>query len=581
MVLFKEFLIMTNLEIINFIKNLNIYKSKYQIYLKNHHLDIYNEILEKTKFLDETNIKNKNISFAERLYAIKNNLVDRPKCKCCNKNYLEFNTDISQYRNYCSTKCSKSSSETITKRRQSTIKKFGSYENFLKHSYLKRKKTCLEKYGVEKYNNYEKIRQTIKERYGSENYNNLEKYKKTCLEKYGVEFPGKNKEVMKKRIEKFKKEHNNCSSAFLLPEVIEKTKIGNRLKSWKFIKNNNQYEPNFTLDFYLSVKDIHEENCLEFKCKKCGTIFKSNWFSGNCKKCPICFPELHGTSLEEKDLINYLKTIYKNKIETNYKKLISPLEIDVYIPEKYLAIEFDGLYYHSENKNKDKNYHLNKTELCEKQGIQLIHIFENEWISKQEIVKSRLKNILGIYDKTIYARNCEVKEIDKKLSKEFQRENHIQGEINAKIHIGIFFKNELVSVMSFSKPRFSKKYEYEMIRFCSKLNYHVIGAAGKLLKYFEEKYQPKSIVSYADRRWSTGNLYKKLGFKLENISGPNYWYFLLNDNRTIFSRVVFQKHKQEKLLKYFDKNLTEEQNMYNNNYSKIFDCGNLVFVKTY
>ena len=120
-----------------------------------------------------------------------------------------------------------------------------------------------------------------------------------------------------------------------------------------------------------------------------------------------------------------------------------------------------------------------------------------------------------------------------------------------------------------------------MIRFCSKLNYHVIGAAGKLLKYFEEKYQPKSIVSYADRRWSTGNLYKKLGFKLENISGPNYWYFLLNDNRTIFSRVVFQKHKQEKLLKYFDKNLTEEQNMYNNNYSKIFDCGNLVFVKTY
>jgi len=190
------------------------------------------------------------------------------------------------------------------------------------------------------------------------------------------------------------------------------------------------------------------------------------------------------------------------QIKQHDRSVLKPLEVDLYIPDLKLAIEFDGLYWHSDDILLDRNYHLSKTQKCEEQGIQLIHIFENEWIYKQDIVKSRLKNLLGVYDKTVYARKCEVREVDSKASRAFQEENHIQGAVNAKASLGLFYENELISLMAFGKCRFDKKHEWEMLRFCNKLGYHVPGAAGKLLKHFEKNYQPKSLVSYADRRWS-------------------------------------------------------------------------------
>jgi hypothetical protein len=134
--------------------------------------------------------------------------------------------------------------------------------------------------------------------------------------------------------------------------------------------------------------------------------------------------------------------------------------------------------------------------------------------------------------------------------------------------------------MTFSKCRYNKKYEYELLRFCNKLGYHVPGAAGKLLKYFELNLQPKTLISYADRRWSKGNLYEKLNFKLISISSPNYWYFKLGKiNRE--SRIKYQKHKLKLLLDNYDDNLTEHENMLNNKFHRIYDSGNLVYLKEY
>ena len=133
--------------------------------------------------------------------------------------------------------------------------------------------------------------------------------------------------------------------------------------------------------------------------------------------------------------------------------------------------------------------------------------------------------------------------------------------------------------MTFGKTRYNNKAEWEMLRFCSKLGYHVVGAAGKLLKHFEQEYKPKSIVSYADMRWSQGKLYKALGFTFDHSSAPNYWYFkgpMLRE-----SRVKFQKHKLPNILDHFDPNLSEVQNMVANGYNRIFDCGNMVFIKEY
>ena len=256
------------------------------------------------------------------------------------------------------------------------------------------------------------------------------------------------------------------------------------------------------------------------------------------------------------------------------------LELDIPTSQKKIAIEFDGIYWHSEE-NKLQNYHLNKTNLCEAKGIQLVHIFENEWLCKRNIVESRLKNLLGIYDKTVFARKCEVREVKTSDSMEFQEENHIQGAVGAKVHLGLYCEYQLISLTTFGKSRFSKKAEWELLRFCNKLGYHIPGAAGKLLKYFEKNWHPKSLISYADRRWSQGKLYKALGFKLDHISKPDYWYLQPSNPTILYRREKFQKKLLKKKLQKFDQTLSEVENMRNNGYTRIFDCGNLVFMKTY
>ena len=211
-------------------------------------------------------------------------------------------------------------------------------------------------------------------------------------------------------------------------------------------------------------------------------------------------------------------------------------------------------------------------------GIRLIHVFETEWFFKKEIVKSRLKNLFCVYDKTVYARKCVVKAVDAKTSNEFQNANHIQGAVRSKVSLGLYDGEDLVALMTFGKSRFSKKHEWELLRFCCKLGYHVPGGAGKLLKHFEKTCAPKSLVSYADRRWSRGGLYEALRFSKTGVSKPNYWYF---KGRKLMSRINFQKHKLKKILPKFDENLSEKQNMAENGYNTVYDCGNLVYEKTY
>ncbi len=274
----------------------------------------------------------------------------------------------------------------------------------------------------------------------------------------------------------------------------------------------------------------------------------------------------------ENEIIEFINI--KN-INIHVEGVIPSYYLDMYFPDHKLAIEFNDLFSHSKH---PKNYHLNKTELCQKEGIQLLHIFENEWVdsTRQEIWKSIINGKLGNNSK-IHARKTEIKEInDNKVVKEFLNNNHLQGFVGSSVKLGLFDNDELVSVMIFGKTRFSKKYEYEMIRLCTKKFITVVGGASKLFKYFIDNYKPNSVISYADRRYSNGNLYKKIGFDFSHNSYPNYWYFE-NGSLELFSRVKFQKHKLEKMLDSFDNNKSEVENMIDNNYSRIFDCGNIIY----
>lgn len=186
--------------------------------------------------------------------------------------------------------------------------------------------------------------------------------------------------------------------------------------------------------------------------------------------------------------------------------------------------------------------------------------------------------MLGSWDRKLYARKCEIQEVDSKTSRAFQEASHLQGATGARVHLGLFFQGELVSLATFSKCRFDKTHEWELVRFCSKLGCHVAGAAGKLLKAFERKWKPASLVSYADRRWSQGKLYGALGFKLLHASAPNYWYF--KNQEKLFSRIVFQKHKLPEILgEKFDPAKSETANMEAAGWNRIYDCGNLVYEK--
>lgn len=382
----------------------------------------------------------------------------------------------------------------------------------------------------------------------------------TYIEKYGVDHPLKNQNIVKKvvrnRLQKKFQKFVDKIKDYVIPLFDSKEYVGtqiNKVYKWKCVRCGNQFES------YIKTSTFDKK-------------------SGRIPRCLKCFPFVGGYSYSQQNMSNFIKSFYDGQIFCRSKKIIAPYELDVYVPQKKVAFEFDGLYWHQDIL--EKTPMIKKTELCLEKGIQLVHIFQDQWLYKQEMVKDRIKNILGVYDDRVFARKCKIKEIKPSVCKQFLDNNHIQGHDNSKVRLGLFYNEELISVMTFSKPRFNKNYEYQLVRFASKLGYQVVGGASKLLKYFQRNYNPKNIISYADRRYSNGKLYYALGFQFLQNSEPNYWWY---KNHVKYTRYQCQKHKLKQLLgqNNFDQNLSENQNMYINGAGKIYDCGNMVFIKQY
>ena len=287
--------------------------------------------------------------------------------------------------------------------------------------------------------------------------------------------------------------------------------------------------------------------------------------------CTKCNPTVKGTSQQEKELITYIKEHYNGNILLNDRRILNGKELDIYLPDLNLAFEFNGLYWHSELEKPDK-YHINKTIKCKKLGIQLIHIFEDDWQYKQHIIKSRILNKLG-KSTTIYGRKCIIRVVDSLESKYFLNNNHIQGWCVSKINIGLYYEGELVSLMTFGNRKLTSTSNFELLRFCNKLNTTVIGGASKLFKYFINNYNYNKILSYADICWSDGNLYKQLGFDYIKDTDTNYWW-IVNNIKT--HRYIWRK--QELIKKHLLINdETETECMHRLGYYRIYDCGSMLF----
>ena len=349
---------------------------------------------------------------------------------------------------------------------------------------------------------------------------------------------------------------------FQTPEAIEKikkTSIKTRNKNLRTFEKDNDLIliSNLNLKYF---KRIVEYKNLEV------IYYHQNKY---VKKNEICLKELRQldkkfqkeaktyNSKYEAEIHEWLKEIYKGEILDNKYGIIKDAtkkQLDFYIPEKNLAIEFNGDFWHSVNTGRDPKYHLNKTKLCQEKGIQLIHVFEYEWNSKKNILKSIISSALGIYENRIYARKCEVKEVDSREARQFLEENHLQGFISSKYRIGLYFENQLVQILCFGNSRF-KKEEIELLRMCTRKNTHVIGGFSKLLKHSKIN----EFVSYVDLSKFSAESYLKNGFKLIGQSGPHYKYL---QGENILNRFNTQKHKLQKLLgDNFDNSKTESQNM--------------------
>lgn len=534
-----------------------------------------------------------------KLYWLVHDLIDFPNCQYCENNTCPLGFGVKQHRNIdsfekgyfraCSFKCPKMQEFKQKKSENTNLKKYGSTKYFSSEVGKKVKQAWCEKNGVlnpfQLQEVKDKAKETRKHNFGYEYTMQSPEKRKLTSENYqaktGFSHQFKNPDVKQKAAETKQKKKDDGV------DLYQKRKLGNRARRYDLFLKNNEVVPNFTKEEFVKLNAKTQYTIpLSWHCKKCNKDFVSlldqNFSSREAipARCINCHPINVGTSNDEIELYEFVKQL-DDKLEHNNRTVISPYELDIFSKKFKIAIEYDGLYWHSEgNGSSTKFYHLMKTEECEKQGIQLIHVFEDEWHQKKEIVKSRLKNLFGIYDKVIFARKCEVKVVDNVLSKQFQTLNHIQGAVNSKANLGLFYENELVSLMTFGKCRFDKKHEWELLRFCNKLGYHIPGAASKLLKHFERNYKPKNLVSYADRRWSQGKVYNVLGFSLKGKSSPNYWY-ITNNSQSRLSRLQFQKHKLKSKLTNFDPNKTEVENMQANGYHRIFDCGNLVFEKAY
>jgi len=540
--------------------------------------------------LDQT--KNINGSVSERIYCILNDINQPVKCDGCHQKYVRFRTFQDGYEQFCSQTCArkvkpwKSSSKTKKQNYQQCVSNF--LQDYNNKNYLTISNPDLKTW----------IQKRINEKRANLVYTNDLKQNRdvlcSVLERTAYLQTSENLN-WSERFYHVLHDLNGLVTNKYNPDQLatyENINVGyrhNYNSNWLGYVQNEVQKQNFELCKNEEFKTANQSK-IQLKCRECGNFMEKDLSDGKWQNvfCHFCYGDPN-SSRQEKEIAEYIRSIYPGEVVENF--LLEGKELDIYLPERGIAFEYHGLIWHSfgtcfpsnaDLESKEKNKLYEKTLLFKNHNIRIYHIFSHEWEREQSktIWKSIIKNALGLSNK-IFARNCQIREINCSTKNDFLFHNHIQGIDHAKIALGLYHNDELVGVMTFNKPRFTKKQDmdYELIRFCNKKDTSIVGGASKLLSFFEQIYHPRGIVSYADLRRSDGNLYNKLGFVLNHCSEPNYFYFKAN---RIIKRYRAQKKNLQNILKEgFDPSLSESINMFKNNYRRVWDCGNMVFYKSY
>lgn len=461
----------------------------------------------------------------------------------------------------------------------------------------KRRETNLKKYGHVNSAQTENARARHREYYTNpENIEkNLSRLRLISLGKYGGSNPGQTPEARQKRIDTLLSKYgvSNISQipstkAKLLARMAEYKKTGHLLKKGyeRFKKTiNDAY--NFTLmtssEEYQGIRQ-RDAHTYTFQCNSCGTVKELKFHHGKGISCDVCNPRRAAyISGEEQEIFDYVSVqLGIAGGRQSDKSIIGPFELDMVFPDQKIAIEYCGLYWHSEaSSGKDRNYHKHKLNLANSQGYRLITIFSDEWIFQQDIVKSKLANIFKQTDTVHYARKLKVHKVSALESKQFQDAYHLQGSSVAPISYGLYTDvGDLVALMTFSKGRKALNTkttddEYELVRFVTDGS-SVVGGASKLMRAFIRDYNPQRIISYSDQRWSEGHVYNTIGFEKQGDPTVGYWY--VDDYRTRAHRFNYTKGKLIK--EGADPEKTEWEIMQELGYDRIWDCGHQKWIWT-
>jgi len=501
-------------------QSINSKISHASMYINKKKIKIKNVILIMTSFLDS---HSNNISLSERFYYIQNNIKSVVLCKNCQKKKPVFQSLTTGYREFCSAKCSNSFDEKKSKAVNTNLKKYG-HINPMRNKNIKEKlkKTNLERFGVTA---------------PAKNHKIMEKIKNTNLKKYGTEQYFQSDRHKEKR------------------KQVLLTNFDKLINSEKF---KDKYMPLFTKNEYKGV--VGHKYWIQ--CLTCQTKFKFDLNKGRYPKCPTCFPSSRSKGEHEifEFLINYIDHIQINTREITD----SNSEFDLFLPNHKLAIEYNGLFWHSElYLKRNQNYHINKSLKCFKKKIKLIHIFEDEWQNKQDIVKDLLIRNINKLPYSINSKDCEIKKVNNNESIEFLNTHHIKGFDNSiKDSFGLYCDNYLTSIMSFDG--------HNLLRYCEYTGVKIVNSFETLLNYAIQKLKTSKIAVNIDLRFENGKNYKKHGFEYVEYIEPQYYYL----KHGTICRYSFEELKESLII---ENKLTEWENLQENGYDRIWDCGYVLY----
>lgn len=344
-----------------------------------------------------------------------------------------------------------------------------------------------------------------------------------------------------------------------LPEIKEKTRQTNLLK-YGYIHKNTPSIDRHTLSNMnqtMSMTDI--ANSLGSSVSVVSRLFdvyeiEKNYFN---------------YSVQEKNLTDYIADNWKGEIILHDRTVLRGLELDLLIPSKKLAFEYCGTFWHSEYNKPDKNYHFSKTARCAEVGIQLITIFSDEWLDRQSQIQSKIQYLLGNDPReVVYARHTTVEWISNDIAAALVNDHHIQKpSTNSFCSVGLIDRQGNVVATAMLK-----RHNQEILIDRYATSCRVIGGFSKLLKYIRHHFPTHCVSTFADLKWSSGNLYVQSGMTLRSILRPDYRYVDARTGKT-YHKFAFRHRYIKNKFDNYDPNLTEVQNCHNNHFYRIWNCG--------